>query len=341
MVVDLYLFSLREAGKGFLLSLRASNRYAPSYLDSLETALGLLCSYAEEQHWPPARDITTSHIEEYLVYLQTRPRWFGERGSGKPRPVSQGHIETQYRRIRRFFEWLVGRGHIDRNPFELIPHPHVDERVVPTVSEREAHLLLTLVDPKRQTTRSGRFLALRNRAALLLLLDTPGRRNEIAMLRLEDVDLDAGLIRVMGKGRRERAMPLGSAVLESLWEYIQARAATSVRHGFLWVDDGGKPMSAVWLYLMLKRLGERAGVSNLHTHRFRHTYAMAALRGGMFERVLEVIGGWRRIPETYFRTLRTEDAVEEHRRISPADKLQESQRAGIGRGRASKARGRL
>ena len=70
--------SVRHAAKGFLLSLRASNRYAPSSLQSLESGLAFLAQYAEAQDWPGVQGLTTAHIEEYLAYLQIRPRWFEE-----------------------------------------------------------------------------------------------------------------------------------------------------------------------------------------------------------------------------------------------------------------------
>ena len=59
----------------------------------------------------------------------------------------------------------------------------------------------------------------------------------------------------------------------------------------------------------------------MHTHRFRHSYAINALRAGMPEQVLKIVGGWRKIPETYFKTLGEEDAIEFHRQISPGDRL--------------------
>ena len=61
--------SLREAGRGFIISLRASNRYSESYLDSLERTVALLSLFAEEQGWPAVEHIDTFHIEEYLAYL--------------------------------------------------------------------------------------------------------------------------------------------------------------------------------------------------------------------------------------------------------------------------------
>ena len=80
-------------------------------------------------------------------------------------------------------------------------------------------------------------------------------------------------------------------------------------------------MQPNWLYLMLKRLGQRAGIANLHTHRFRHIYAINALDAGMHERELTVNMGTKRIPDTYFRTLGEKAVARKHREISPADRL--------------------
>ena len=65
------------------------------------------------------RGITTEHIEDYFVYLQDRVRWFGDRTYVEPRKLSKGHINVQYRRLNRFFNWLVERKHIDENPLVL------------------------------------------------------------------------------------------------------------------------------------------------------------------------------------------------------------------------------
>ncbi len=320
LVSDLHLFTIREAGKAFLISLKASNRYADGYLRELELAVALLSGFAEEHGWPAVLELNTSHLEEYLLSLQTRPRWFGRQGKSQ-QPPSQSYIETQYRRLKRFFNWLVQRGYADHNPLDLIPHPHVDERIIPTVSEAEMRNLLLLVDPKNGRTSNERFCMVRNRAVLYLLWDTPGRRNELATLTLDALDLEAGAIQVMGKGRRERWMPIGDKVRELLEEYIRLRNHLTPNTDALWVSGSGRAIQPSWLYNMLKRLGGRAGISGLHTHRFRHTYAVTALREGMPERVLEIVGGWRKIPETYLRTLGDEDARRFHHQISPGDRL--------------------
>ena len=156
---------------------------------------------------------------------------------------------------------------------------------------------------------------------MYLLWDTPGRLEEVAMLDLDHLDLERGAVKVMGKGRRERWMPIGNAAQSVLWDYLQAREDVSPWSGAVWVSEHGRPMEPNGIYQMLKRLGNRAGISDLHTHRFRHSYAMNSLRAGMPERVLKIIGGWKKIPDTYFKTLDAEDAQRFHRQVSPGDKL--------------------
>ena len=147
---------LRDAGRRFLTSTRASHRYSARYLESLEFYLGLLAEHAEEQDWPVIGALNSEFIEDYLAYSQTRPRWFGSRDAAA-RPPSQSRIETQYRRIKRFFNWLVEMEYLARNPVAVIPHPHVNERTIPTVSMGDMANLLELVNPERARTDNERF----------------------------------------------------------------------------------------------------------------------------------------------------------------------------------------
>ena len=93
------------------------------------------------------------------------------------------------------------------------------------------------VNPKATTTKSDRFRAYRDRALILLLLDTPARRDELAGLRVEDIDLAERVITVTGKFGRDRTMPLGNSVLEALWGYMGKRRPIAPAHRIeLWVD---------------------------------------------------------------------------------------------------------
>ena len=326
-------FRVREVGRGFLISMRASGHYSHRYHEGMEETLALLAVYGEEHNWPPVADLTTTHLEEYLAYLQERPLF-----SGRPGRLSPKSVETHYGRINVFFTWLVDRGHVERHPMEKIPHPKVPERIIDIVTDRQKLALLELADPQAATAPGDRFRCTRNYALLYLLFDTPGRREEIATINVSGVDLEEGMVQVYGKGGRERRMPLGAVAIGALQEYLRARQHVAPRHiDALWVNEWGQPVQENWLYLTLRRLSLRAGVGPIHPHQFRHTYATLAIEGGMPLRMLEIIGGWRRIPATYLRKVSEEKAAEKHREISPGDRL----RGGVRRGRASRGRWRL
>ena len=156
---------------------------------------------------------------------------------------------------------------------------------------------------------------------LYAFCDTPGRLSEIAKLQLESTDLRNGTLRVMGKGRKERKMPIGDAARSVIWDYLQEREALMPQTKALWVSEQGEALLPNGICQLLKRLAKRANIENMHPHRFRHSYAINALRAGMPEQILKIVGGWKKIPETYFRTLGEEDAVEFHRQVSPGDRL--------------------
>ena len=235
--------------------------------------------------------------------------------------MSKGHINAQYRRLNRFFNWLVERGPNDENPMLSISAPKLEEKTVPIITEDQMRDLLTLADPSLARTPAHRFRLVRDRALLYAFWDTPGRLAEIAKLRLDEVDLTNGTLLVMGKGRKERRMPIGDAARSIVWDYLQEREVLMPHTKALWVSEQGEALLPNGICQILKRLANRANIEDMHPHRFRHSYAINALRAGMPEQVLKIVGGWRKIPETYFRTLEEEDAREFHRQVSTGDRL--------------------
>ena len=181
--------------------------------------------------------------------------------------------------------------------------------------------LLTLADPSLARTPAHRFRLVRDRAVLYAFCDTPGRLSEIAKLRLDDVDLANGTLLVMGKERKERRMPIGDTARSVMWDYLQERESLIPRTKALWVSEQGEVLLPNGICQLLRRLASRANIEGMHPHRFRHSYAINSLRAGMPEQVLKIVGGWRKIPETYFKTLGEEDAIEFHRQVSPGDRL--------------------
>ena len=281
VVKQVFDLSLRAHGKRFLTSLKASNRYSEGYLASLETTMAMSALYAEEQGWPDVQEITTEHIEDYLSYLQDRVRWFGERTYAEPRKLSKGHINAQYRRLNRFFNWLVERGPNDDSPMLSISAPKLEEKTVPVITVDQMRDLLTLAAPALARTPAHNFRLIRDRALLYVFWDTPGRLAEIAKLRFEDVDLPISTLLVMGKGRKERRMPIGDAARSVMWDYLQEREAVTPRTKDLWISEQGEALLPNGICQILKRLAIRANIEDMHPHRFRHSYAINALRAGI------------------------------------------------------------
>ena len=119
-------------------------------------------------------------------------------------------------------------------------------------------------------------------------------------------------------------MPIGDTARSVIWDYLQERESLMPRTDALWVSEQGEALLSNGVRQLLMRLAKRANIEGMHPHRFRHSYAINALRAGMPEQVLKIVGGWRKIPETYFKTLGEEDAIEFHRQVSPGDRLGKS-----------------
>ena len=184
-------------------------------------------------------------------------RWFGERTYAEPRNLSKGHINTQYRRLNRFFNWLVERKHIDENPLNDIESPSLEEKTVPIVTEDQMRDLLTLADPVLARTPAHRFRLVRDRAVLYVFWDTPGRLSEIAKLRLEDTDLTNSTLLVMGKRRKELKMSIGDTARSAIWDYLQEREDLMPRTKALWVSEQGEALLPNGICQLLRSLAKR------------------------------------------------------------------------------------
>jgi integrase/recombinase XerD len=198
--------------------------------------------------------------------------------------------------IRAFFAWLVEQGEIRRNPLaDLRIHGVPDEPVMPFSDEEIKRLFAAADTPLKRLT-------------LLLLLDCGLRAAELCGLQLSDVNLELGEIRVLGKGRKVRHLALNPAPRQALVEYLLSGAAND---GSLWPAG----WSRARLRHLLREMAEEAGVSHCHPHRFRHTFAMLALKGGIGELALKVLLGHSSLVmvERYVKALEGERALEVHR----------------------------
>lgn len=182
------------------------------------------------------------------------------------------------------YRWAVSFGLTDVNAARQIDPIKSEIRAIHPFTKTDLQAMLHAVEKSKPYTRPGKGTcshtpsqALRNKAIIYLLLDTGLRSSELCDLRLKDTDKRNLRLKVFGKGSKERIVPFSSSTSLHLWRYLATRP-DQVPADFLFTTAGDRPLDHHNLYHALQLIGDRAGVANVHPHRFRHTFAISFLR---------------------------------------------------------------
>ena len=276
---------------------------------------------------------SASTIESYTYNLSRFSRFAGDGtrlvdvdgnmireflGSLKDLDLSEFTIHQHFRSLRVFFYWLVAEGLVEQSPLANVKPPRLPKKRTPTFSPEHIQALLDCCEGKT-------FLATRNRAMVLFLLDSGVRLSELVNVTVDDINYDSGAVWVkQGKGKRDRVTRIGGTTRRELWRYIilrNARAKPGVE--ILFLSEEGRPLTPDGVKITLWKLGRQAGIKDVRcsAHTFRHSFAINMLRAGAdVQYVKELMGHTSMAPlQTYLSTLNADDAVKAHQMYPTVD----------------------
>lgn len=213
--------------------------------------------------------------------------------------VSKKTIINYHIGLSALWTWALKREYVESHVVKLVEKPKAPVIVIEPFSEIEVKALLQAI----------RYAPYRNRALILVLLDTGGRASEIVNATKDDIDFTHRRIRVRGKGDKERYLPFSPRTGAALFSHVST-------------TDEERPFGfSRWgMAQYLRRLGKRAGVKNVHPHRFRHTFAVTALRNGMSAYVLQEILGHSTLDMVKkYLAIAQSDMDESHKKSSPVE----------------------
>lgn len=304
---------ISDLAASFRRHLRAAGK-ADRTLTLYGQSIRFFCEWLVAQGRPTTLDQLNRHaIAGWLAELAER--------------VDIETVRTRLRGMRRFCRWLEAEGEVDQAPTVGVEMPAPSEKPVHVLSDAELATLIKLCQvPRGRAGQYDRkiFDGRRDETMLRLLADCGVRVSELAMLTLDDIDLEGEVAFVVGKGSRPRAVPYGARTAQCLDRYLRIRGAhpRATATGRLLLSERG-PLSADGIRWRLELLGKEAGIEGLHPHAFRHTAAHRWLANGGQERDLMHIMGWRSdsMLQVYARSTAVERAHDAHRRLGLGDKL--------------------
>lgn len=293
--------------QSFIHYLSVERGLAPNTLESYERDLTRYIAYLKENGTASLQDTAKSHIVGYIAQL---------RKAGKaPATLSRTVVS-----IRAFYQFLVRERIIEKDPSLHMETPKLQKRLPKVMSMHEVELLL---NAPSTSTPGG----MRDKAMLEVLYATGIRVSELIALRLEDVHLGLGYVRCLGKGSRERIIPLGRIAAQALDQYLQTSRPKLLKPGrsedALFVNHLGSRMTRQGFWKIIKKYAAQSGIQKEITpHTLRHSFATHLLENGADLRAVQEMLGHADISTTQIYTHVTNKRMKDvYNRTHPRAKI--------------------
>ncbi len=305
----------------FLQYLRHERGQSDNTAKTYAALLGKFTAWTEKQNLTDWKSVELKHLMAFLQHERTRNTSIGRPNSkvesqkNSSRRLSGESVYLEIAALRAFYKFAENENLLPANIAENLSLPRRWKRLPKALSNDEIKKLL---EPENPETPEN----LCDQAILELAYASGLRLSELKNLRLEQLHLDAGFINVIGKGNKERVVPVGKTAVKALSRFIEVgrpKLVTPKSPANVFLTKRGTPFATVTLWLHIKNRVRRAGVSrNITPHMLRHSFATHLLEHGADLRVIQELLGHASIGTTEIYTHVTGNRLREiHRKFHP------------------------
>lgn len=286
-----------EIGRRYRTYIRLEKGLADNTVEAYMRDLAQFAHFVLRQWDVAPRKVEREMVERYL-------EWLYERGRDKS---SQAR---QLSGVRSFFNFMLLEERIDASPAEFVSAPKAGRKLPDVLTVEEIDRIIAAVD-------TSTIKGLRDSAMLELLYSCGLRVSELTGLRLQDLFFGEGCLRVVGKGDKQRLVPVSARARDRVGRYLEVRPSASTACDILFLNNRGGRLTRVMVFTLLRQAAVRAGIDKrLSPHTFRHSFATHLIEGGASIRQVQEMLGHESILTTEIYTHLDRDhlrrAVEEH-----------------------------
>jgi integrase/recombinase XerD len=270
--------------KGYKAYLQLEKSQASNTIDGYLRDVSKLFAFLE-LHYP-----ALSVLKLELKHLQEFLKWLNEFGIA---PTTQARIISG---VKSFYNYLIIEDLIKSNPSDLLESPKLGRKLPDVLSTTEIDNIIAQID---LSSKEGA----RNKAIIETLYSCGLRVSELVNLKLSELFFDEGFVKVIGKGNKQRLVPIGSAAIKYITIYkneIRNHIAIDKKHeDFVFLNNRGKQLTRIMIFTIIKRLCEKAGIKKkISPHTFRHSFATHLVEGGADLRAVQEMLGHASITTT-------------------------------------------
>jgi integrase/recombinase XerD len=282
--------------KDFLLYAKIERNLSPTTLQAYQSDITRYLKYLNSTGIKNLSDVRQGEVRSFTRWLNSLC-------------LSSATIHRSFSAIRGFHRFLLTENHVKEDPSAFLDPPKLPQHLPKVLEVREIDAILEAVDISKP-------LGVRDRSVISLLYACGLRVSELLGLRLTHLMMDAELVRVLGKGSKERVVPIGRLATEDLARYIQdvrpALARKGKNSGEIYLNARGNPLSRMGVWNILTRWTEIAGINKqISPHTLRHSFATHLLEGGADLRAVQEMLGHRDITTTQIYTHLDRDYLKE------------------------------